>query len=231
LIAYASRTGTRRNLAALRAAGWRILVTPAKPLVPSGFHFALDNGAWTAFQTGRPFDEIAFADLVEKHGAGADFVVAPDIVAGGMRSLEFSLTWLPRLKNLRQVLLPLQDGMSPIAIGEVLRAWPAIGLFLGGSTEWKLATMYQWGAVAAAFRRPYHVGRVNTTRRIRLCAEAGATSFDGTSASMYCSNVPKLTAARNQSSLLTPAALEVGQCARAEQLRRKAELVDHGLPV
>ena len=30
-----------------------------------------------------------------------------------------------------------------------------------------------------------HVGRVNTARRIRLCAEAGVNSFDGTSATMY----------------------------------------------
>ena len=29
MIAYASRTGTRRNLAALRAAGWRLLVSAA----------------------------------------------------------------------------------------------------------------------------------------------------------------------------------------------------------
>lgn len=87
----------------------------------------------------------------------------------------------------------------------VLRQNVRVGLFLGGTTEYKIREMYAWGMVAHAWRRWFHVGRVNTRRRIRLCAEAGADSFDGTSASMYSSTVPLLQAARLQPSLLTPA--------------------------
>lgn len=35
MIAYASNTGTLRNLKALEQTGWRLLVTPEKPNFPS----------------------------------------------------------------------------------------------------------------------------------------------------------------------------------------------------
>ena len=44
-------------------------------------------------------------------------------------------------------------------------------------------------------------GRVNTQRRIRLCAAAGADSFDGTSASRYAVTLPGLDSARRQPDL------------------------------
>ena len=86
----------------------------------------------------------------------------------------------------------------------MLRAYPNLGIFLVGSTEWKLKTMYAWGMMACGARRYYHVGRVNSARRIRLAAEAGADSFDGTSATMFSCTVPLLDAARSQPSLLVP---------------------------
>lgn len=206
MLAYASNTGTRRNIAALRAAGWRILLCPDKrnlPL-PEGMRFGIDNGAWSAFKQQLPFDGPPFSRLVERYGCAADFVVIPDIVAGGPRSLDFSISWLTRLRHLRQLLLAVQDGMEPRDIGHVLREYPNCGIFLGGSTEFKLRTIYIWGAVAASWDRWYHVGRVNTARRIRLCAEAGAASFDGTSASRFSCTIPRLENARRQPSLLAP---------------------------
>jgi hypothetical protein len=206
MIGYASNTGTKRNLEALRAHGWRILLTPDNPTPREGLRHGVDNGAWKAFQKQQPFDEKAFAGLVERHGASADFVVVPDIVAGGMKSLDFSMGWLSRLCHLKLLLLPVQDGMDVTTVSKVLRDETNLGIFLGGSTEWKLKTMFQWGGVAAGLDRYYHVGRVNTRRRIRLCAEAGADSFDGTSATMYSQNLPMLDDARRQPSLLTPRA-------------------------
>lgn len=200
---YASNTRTRRNLAMLEKHSWRILVTPDNPKPPNGFLFGIDNGAWKA-RNGSPFDEVGFERLVEKHGPMADFVVIPDIVAGGRKSLEFSVSWLPKLRGLRRLLLPVQDGMNSWEVGDVLREWTNTGLFLGGSTDWKLATMYAWGMMACSARRYYHVGRVNSARRIRLAAEAGADSFDGTSATMFSCTVPLLEAARSQPSLLVP---------------------------
>lgn len=201
---YASNTGTRRNIAALREANWGILLTPEKMTLREGVSHACDNGAWGAHQQGTAFQAAPFERLVERHGASSDFVVVPDIVAGGMASLEFSLSWLHRLRHLKKLLLPVQDGMDVRTVSAVLHGAPSLGIFLGGSTEWKLRTMFQWGIVAATLNRHYHVGRVNSARRIRLAAEAGADSFDGTSASRYCCTLPGLEAARQQPSLLAP---------------------------
>lgn len=204
MIGYASNTGTRRNLEALRQANWRILYTPENPTRREGLRHAVDNGAWGAFKRGELFNEAGFTDLLERHAKGADFVVVPDIVAGGLRSLEFSMAWLPRLSHVQTPLLAVQDGMMVGDVYPVLMAYPRLGIFLGGSTEWKLATMLLWGQLAAAAGRYYHVGRVNTARRIRLAEEAGADSFDGTSASRYCNTLPLLESARQQTNMFNP---------------------------
>jgi hypothetical protein len=202
---YASNTRTPRNLETFRCFGWRILLSPINPHPPAGLPFAIDNGAWPCFTQNLPFDSDGFARLVDAHGAAADFVVVPDIVAGGMKSLEFSLSWLDRLRGIRLLLLPVQDGMNADDVGAVLRRHAGIGIFLGGSTEWKLHTMYGWGMVAHALGCYYHVGRVNSRRRIRLAHEAGADSVDGTAGTRYSVNVPKLDDATRQPSLLRPA--------------------------
>jgi len=204
MIGYASNTGTRRNLQALRDHGWRILLTPGNDTVRSGLRFAIDNGAWKAYRQKIAFNSEAFAGLIERLGAAADFIVLPDIVAGGIESLAMSVSWIPKLRGLRLLLLPLQDGMTARDVGMVLRQNARVGLFLGGTTDFKLREMYAWGMVAATWKRYYHVGRVNTARRIRLCAEAGADSFDGTSATMYCDSLPLLANAAKQPSILTP---------------------------
>jgi hypothetical protein len=209
MLAYASNTGTRINLAALRKAHWRILLTPLNPTPHPDLPFAIDNGAWSCHQNGKPFDSNGFLGLVERHGGAADFVILPDIVAGGMDSLKRSESWIRRLPAIRKFLLPLQDGMTEQAVGAFLLRYQNCGLFLGGTTEYKLKTMYGWGMVAHAFGRWYHVGRVNSRRRIRLCAEAGADSFDGTSATMYSCTISRLDAQRRQPSLLSPAQLMV----------------------
>jgi hypothetical protein len=97
--AYASHTGTRRNLSAMREASWRLILSPAGTLTTQSMKYGLDNGAWSAFQQGRPFNDLAFMRAVEKVGEGADWIVLPDIVAGGMRSLDLLDGSLTRLAN------------------------------------------------------------------------------------------------------------------------------------
>lgn len=145
---YASRTGTRRNLAALRKADWGLLVSRAGAWRTEGFEdYVLDNGAWADFQAKRAFDDAAFDRLIDKLGAGARWVVLPDIVAGGLESLELSLRWSNRcLSACPLVLLAVQDGMTEGDIAPFVG--PSVGVFLGGSTEWKISTMAQWGCSA-----------------------------------------------------------------------------------
>lgn len=196
-MAYASRTGTRRNLAALRAAGWRLLVSAAGVLRHEGFPYALDNGAWSAYSQGRPWDEAAFVCALRLMGRGADWSVLPDVVAGGAASLELSLRWMrPVLDECERALLAVQDGMG---VGDVRPfLGERVGLLVGGSTAWKLATMPAWGELARQVGCWLHVGRVNTRRRIVLCQTVGATSFDGTSATRFASTLPLLNNAVRQ---------------------------------
>jgi hypothetical protein len=197
VIAYASRTGTRRNLAALRGAGWRLLVSAAGCLRNEGFPYALDNGAWSAFTQGRPFDEVAFAKALRVMGAGADWSVVPDIVAGGRASLDLSLRWLRRVLDETPVaMLAVQDGMQTADVCGFVG--PRVGLFVGGSTAWKLSTMSDWAILGRERGAWVHVGRVNTARRISACQVAGVTSFDGTSVSRFAKTLRPLDAARRQ---------------------------------
>lgn len=144
MICYASRTGTRRNLDALRAAGWDLLVSRAGEWRTEGFaRYVLDNGAWSDFQAGRSFDDDAFARLVDQLGGGADWIVLPDIVAGGLASLDLSIRWLNRcLSACPLVLIAVQDGMTEADLAPLVGR--SVGIFLGGSTAWKLATMAQY---------------------------------------------------------------------------------------
>jgi hypothetical protein len=214
---YASNCGPGRNREAIRAAGFGVLLNPADPhhWDVSGMPYVLDNGAWVAFLNETDFDPEPFERLLEARGDGADFIILPDIVAGGMASLELSLRWTNRcLAVCPLVLIAVQDGMEPADLAPYVGT--SVGIFMGGSTAWKLARMQEWGEFCAS--RPcahplgghgcwYHIGRVNTLRRFSLAAMAGADSADGSSASRYSVNVPKLQRGRDRGALFTPQAM------------------------
>lgn len=208
MMAYASRTQTRRNVAALKAAGWGWIVGPldhgAGEL--NGMPHALDNGAWPAFQTGTQWNEAAFVRAVGRFGPTADFIVVPDVVADCGASLRLTDRWLPELLARPDIshvplLIAAQDGMS---FDDLQARMPQqrVGLFIGGSSEWKPAAIIPYGRWAKAQGRYVHVGRVNTAKRIRLCAAANVNSIDGTSATKYVVTLPMLDGARRQMALL-----------------------------
>lgn len=202
MIGYASRPSTKRNAQVLLRHGWRCLLSPVAPRLPAGFEgrYALDNGAWTAFQRKESWDEGAFVETLGKYGAGADWVVSPDIVEGGAASLALSKAWLSAcLDACRVVLVAVQDGMEAIDVEHLLG--PRVGLFVGGSTEWKEQSLGMWGQLAEKSGCWLHVGRVNSQRRIRWCHEVGADSFDGSGAAIFSVKVPGLDGARRQRSL------------------------------
>lgn len=203
MIAYASRTGNLRNLQALRKADWRLIVSRTNRWRTHGFKYALDNGAWSDYQAKRPFQGNSFKKLLDKLGANADFVIAPDIVAGGLASLELSLQWIePILAISPKVLIAVQDGMDAPHLAPYVN--DRVGIFMGGSTEWKIKQMRKWGLFCIQHKCYYHVGRVNTVKRMTMAKVSGADSFDGSSASRYAETLPLLEQARRQLSLLAP---------------------------
>lgn len=212
MIPYASRTGTRRNLSALKAKGWRLMVSARGVLRTEGFRYALDNGAWTASEEYRKGlrsspapDLAAFARAVDKLGSGADFIVVPDIVMGGARSLALSRAWLRRLRrraDLRGVtlLIAVQNGFMPWDVAKFLGR--GVGIFVGGDTDWKLATMEAWARLAHSRGAICHVGRVNSARRATLCDKAGVDSFDGSGPSRFEKCLNQVDAAFDQPDLI-----------------------------
>lgn len=202
MIPYCTRTGTLSTLEALAARDWGLLLSAKgrmNPLVGWHGRRALDNGAWWSFQHNEPFDERAFGRAVDLFGEGSDFIVVPDIVTGGLASLELSLSWLERLRGIAPLLIAVQNGIEESDVASLLA--PDVGIFVGGDTEWKIATMPRWSRLAHSRGAWCHVGRVNTARRIRLCAAAGVHSIDGASGALFPCTIPMLDTARRQMDL------------------------------
>ena len=204
---YASQTNTRRNVRAMRRAGWRFLLNPVGKNSGGwndhGLGSAIDNGAWSAFALDEPWDREPFEELCERFGEGADFIVVPDVVGQARATLDNAEIWLPILEGLgRRRLIAVQDGMVP---GDI-EAWLSdeVGIFVGGNTDWKLTSMPTWGRLAARVGCYLHIGRVNTVRRIAMCQDAGADSFDGTSATRYAVNLRRLDGAARQMHMFPP---------------------------
>lgn len=132
-------------------------------------------------------EDVRTMRAFERLGGAADFVVAPDVVADASASLKLTRAWLPLLASARLVLVSVQDGMRFDDVEGLVGV--RVGVFMGGSTAWKLANLVAWGRC------------VNTVRRIKLCAEAGADSFDGSSVSRFAKSVGRLDRARRQGDL------------------------------
>jgi hypothetical protein len=178
---YVGQTRGKRWLRKLAEHGFgEMTCRPA--LMPKRLPFALDNGAYSDWTNHRDFDEGAFiehVELVMMAGFRPDFVVLPDIVAGGLESLRFSLSWLERLKLLAKnvpLYLAVQNGMSASDV------WPHLisvqGLFIGGTNEWKKATVGGWSQLAHENGLQCHMGRAGTFGKVCLALEAAVDSID-----------------------------------------------------
>lgn len=197
MIGYAAAMGRGAGLDGVRAAGWRLMVSPDNLRPVHGLRYALDNGAWGAFLRGEDLNISKFLNAFERCGVGADWVVLPDVVCGGEESYDLTLEWFDRLRGSGVPLMfAVQDGFVPEMVSEFLS--PSCGVFVGGSVDWKLATMSRWCALARERGALCHVGRVNTARRVRLCEIAGVDSFDGSGVSRFPSELRRIDFARRQ---------------------------------
>ena len=139
-----------------------------------GARFAIDNGAYNRFDA----DKFRRVLAREKPNRGrCIFVAAPDVVGSARRTLEVFSHWYPKLAGW-PVALVCQDGQEDLDI-----PWRLIaGVFIGGSTEWKLSVAAEQIVRAAqAIGKWVHVGRVNTPQRIDKFYEMGVDSIDGAS--------------------------------------------------
>ena len=170
--------------------GLDLLYSPTYGKIPrqcEDGRFALDNGAFSAHINDTPWDEDRFYTMVhqiEERGVSPAFVVLPDIVAGGLRSLTRSTEHIGKLPETWKKYLPVQDGMSecdllPSTINRIE------GVFVGGSMTWKWRTAKDWCAFAHRMGLDCHIGRVNSERQLLAARHAEADSVDGSTASRH----------------------------------------------
>lgn len=170
---YIGQTRSRKLIRSLTYFGFGEM-TVREEVPPRRSPWAFDNGAYKDWTAQQPFAEQKFLKALDLAHT-ADFVVVPDIVAGGVKSLEFSESWFDRLRGFRRY-LALQDGMTPESVGALASKYD--GLFLGGTLEWKLATLQSWRDATREWKKPLHVGRVGTKKRALLCRRVGVDSID-----------------------------------------------------
>lgn len=144
-------------------------------------YYAVDNGAFSAWKNGVRWDEQPFKHVLKRALEAAtppDFVVAPDRVAGGRESLEYSFRWLVDLPAGLRYYVAVQDGMT---VHDVERHLPSFaGIFVGGTMSWKLRTSESWVALAHSWGKLCHIGRVGPMSRILWASRIGADSIDST---------------------------------------------------
>ena len=146
-------------------------------------YWTLDNGAYSSYLNGEDFDEQAFTEMIYKKlpkvKTKPDFIIVPDIVGAGARSLEFSLKWIDKLKELDyKWYLAVQDGIECKEVEPVIHKFD--GIFVGGTVKWKIKTGSKWVDFAHNNNLPCHIGRVGTFKRIVWAKRIGADSIDST---------------------------------------------------
>ena len=164
-----------------------------RKIIPyEGEPWGFDNGAFRDYLRGKEFDEERYLRVLERAVEITEethppyLSVLPDIVGGGRKSLDLSLSWLCRLETLlgRELLarmnwyLAVQDGMSVEEIEEVLREKEEIkGIFLGGTDNFK-RTAWKWSELAKRTGRRFHYARAGTPKKCVHAKLSGADSLD-----------------------------------------------------
>ncbi|WP_152184408.1 hypothetical protein [Sulfurimonas indica] len=148
-----------------------------------------DNGAFSDWKTKKLFDFEKFTKrLLEIEGKvrfkilpDPDFVVIPDIVTKGNRSLVYSNAWMEYLNHnfpYFKYYLAVQDGMSIEDVENYIRERMYDGLFLGGTKSWKYENGEKWVQLAHKYGLPIHCGGVGTRKNILWAKMAGFDSCD-----------------------------------------------------
>jgi hypothetical protein len=179
MTAYVGQTRSPALIAELESHGIGECVVTGElpPRRPSSFFH--DPGAYRDWRAGRPFNVGRWdRDMrwMSQRGIVPDFVIVPDIVAGGLASLAWSAFWLPSVPAEFPAYLAVQDGMTEANVAPHLAQYQ--GVFVGGSLAWKLETSASWVRFAHANALRCHIGRVGPAARVRWARQINADSID-----------------------------------------------------
>lgn len=143
--------------------------------------WVFDNGAFKDWAAGKPFNAAKYDKALDyvwlNCKSNPEFLVVPDIVAGGVESLRFSDSYVKKLSALDCPLaLVVQDGMTQDDVTAALGPYSVI--FVGGTLSWKLKTFKAWTLFAHERGLKCHVGRFGTEARVRAALRHGVDSVD-----------------------------------------------------
>jgi hypothetical protein len=173
------QTGKLDFVSEIRRLGWGRMSVRDKPNPYPGEPWGFDNGAYMAWIRKLPFPEDNFLKRLDKaFRVGTPYLaVCPDLVARGQMSLDFSLSWLPRLPQEWPWYLAVQDGMTWNDVEPVIDKFA--GLFLGGSDEFK-RTAWNWRVLSLNYGKKFHYGRAGVDRKVDHARWCNADSLDST---------------------------------------------------
>lgn len=179
MIGYCGQSRSAEVVAKLAAAGIGECFTAGQDYwPPRRTPFFIDCGTFGPWKRNEAWDPAPFKEALRRcreEGKTPDFVVAPDLIGGGLDSLEQSLGWLHLLHGFR-VVLAVQDGMHTRQVAKVLHRFH--GIFVGGTLGWKIRTSREWVRLAHRHGKPCHIGRVGIPKRVRWAQRIGADSID-----------------------------------------------------
>lgn len=140
--------------------------------------YILDNGAFSAFANGVPWDPDGFVRRLgelDRMPREPDFVILPDVVANPEMTKERSRKWASIINH--RTAVACQDGHGPDEMVEFAAEVDAEVLFIGGTSRWKRRHAAKF--VTAAHQRGLdaHIGRPNDLTWAR---DTGADSVDTT---------------------------------------------------
>jgi hypothetical protein len=138
--------------------------------------YALDNGAYGAWEKKHEWDEHAYIELLEnaRRATYPLWAAVPDVVCDRDATIAKWPIWSRKVREIlphTPLAFVVQDGMTPADVPA-----DAEVIFVGGGNDFKWRTLRTW---TANFPR-VHVGRVNSERKLWQCHDAGAESCDGT---------------------------------------------------
>lgn len=172
-------TSSRANVERLQELGWGRMFVEKRPTPYPFEKWGFDNGAFLAYRRGEKFPELQYRkrpDIAAKVNSDPYIAIVPDIVAGGLRSLDFSNEWRLNLQAFRWPwFLAVQDGMEVAHVEQSIHLYD--GLFLGGTDRFK-ATAYRWRSLAHTHRKRFHYGRASTPLKLLSAYRSGADSCD-----------------------------------------------------
>lgn len=176
-------TGTRRVIDRAQQDDVGILMVEGWKNPDRWPYYAIDNGAYSAWVNRKEWDPIPFLRTIRRargYSRRPDFVVCPDIVAGGKDSLIHSINWLKVLPKELPYYLAVQDGMELQEVAGVIRDHGFSGIFVGGTAEWKIETAPAWCVLSKNLGIRCHIGRIGPGRKILWAERIGADSVDST---------------------------------------------------